>query len=64
MSQASFRNLVEISSGPVALFGLRFDKSVKTPFSLTLMSGANGMVLVPRSGMLDMSSVVNTDENC
>ena len=48
----SFRNLVEISPGHglVALFGFRFDRSVKTPFSGTLMSGANGMVLVPSLG--------------
>ena len=28
------------------------------------MFDADGIVLIPRSGVLDNSSVVNTDENC
>lgn len=39
-------------------------RSFSTPFSVTLTSGTDGIVLVPRDGMLDVSSIVNTDENC
>ena len=34
------------------------------PFQSTLMSGIDGMSLSPVSGMLELSSLVNTDLNC
>ena len=46
------------------LFGFKPCRSFSTPFSVTLMSGAVGVVLVPRFWMSDVSSMVNTDENC
>ena len=60
----SFRNLVRISSGPVALCWLRPCSSLHTPFWVTVICGASLYWLVPRSGMFEVLSVENTDENC
>ena len=40
-----FRNLVDISSGPVALLGLRLVRRFNTPFTVTVMSSVVGKVL-------------------
>ena len=50
----SFRNLVESSSGSVALWRLRPRSKFRTPFCSTFMSGAVGTSLLPRSGMYDI----------
>lgn len=60
----SFRNLVEISSGPVALCWFRPCSSLYTPFWVTVICGASLYWLVPRFGMFEVLSVENTDENC
>jgi hypothetical protein len=59
-----FRNLIEISSGPVALCWFRPCSSLYTPFWLTVICGASLYWLVPRFGMFEVLSVENTDENC
>jgi hypothetical protein len=59
----SFRNLVEISSGSVALCWFRPCRSLYTPFWVIVICGASLYWLVPRSGMFEVLSVENTDEN-
>lgn len=53
----TFRNVVEIPAS-VAFLWLRSCMSLRTPFSVTLMSGAVGVLLLPRSGVSDISSEV------
>jgi hypothetical protein len=60
----SFRNLVEISSGSVALCWFRPCRSLYTPFWVIVICGVSLYWLVPRSGMFEVLSVENTDENC
>ena len=59
--QLPFRMKAGIESGPVALYVLRFFKSLCTPFQSTLISTMLGVELVPLSGMLVRSSSVNIE---
>ena len=52
------------ASGPVALWGFRFFKSLWAPFQSTLMDAIVGISLLPLSGMAAVSSAVNADSNC
>ena len=52
------------ASGPVALCGFRFFKSLWTSFQSTLMDAIVGISLLPLSGMAVESSAVNADSNC
>ena len=60
-SAAAFRMKAGIESGPVALYVLRFFKSLCTRFQSTLISTMLGVELVPLSGMLVRSSSVNIE---
>ena len=60
----SFRNLVEISSGHVALCWFRPCSSLHTPFWVRVICGASLYWLVPRFGMFEVLSIENTEENC
>ena len=51
-------------SGPVALSGLRSLSSFSTPFGVTVIPSMLAYGLGPLSGMLAVSSYVNTDTNC
>ena len=53
-----------IASGPVALWGFRFFKSLWTPFQSTLMDAIVEVALLPLSGIAVVSSAVNADSNC
>ena len=57
------RNRDDIWSGPLALLGFRPSSSLRTPFSVTVISGAVVYGDSPRSGILLESSLVNTEEN-
>ena len=63
-SAASLSNLPGMMSGPVALWGLMFFRSFRTPLVLTFMGGALGVRLCRRSGSSDTSSWVKTELNC
>ena len=52
------------ASGPVALWGFRFFKSLWTPFQSTLMDAIVEISLLTLSGMVVVSSAVNADSNC
>ena len=52
------------ASGPDALWGFRFFKSLWTPFQSNLMDAIVGISLLPLSGMAVVSSAVNADLNC
>ena len=58
----SLRNREDILSGPVALRDLRTWRSFITPFLPTWMLRSSGVLVVPRSGSGEPSSV-NIDEN-
>lgn len=51
-------------SGPAALRGLRFLRSLVTPGMVTYISGMVGKGLWPRFGMDVKFSWVNTEQNC
>ena len=57
-------NILDISSEPHALFGFRSFKSFRTPASSIWIADISGKGDGPRSGMLLMSSRVNTELNC
>ena len=52
-----------MQSGPVALWGFKSFKSFCMPFGSTLMGGALWVLLGPRSGKFDVSSLVKTELN-
>ena len=56
-------HLLFMLSVPVALWGLRFFRSFRTPLVLTFMGGTLGVRLCPMSGSSDTSSWVKTELN-
>ena len=52
-----------MQSGPVALWGFKSFKSFCMPFGSTLMGGALWVLLGPRSGKFDVSSLVKRELN-
>ena len=58
---AAFRTLDGILSGPEALFSWRVDSCLKTPSSVTTISGMVGDSGSLGSGMSAESSLLNTD---
>ena len=62
-SAVAMSSLVGIPSGPDALWGFRFFKSLMTPGAVMCIGSMVGVLLSPRSGMLAKFSLVKTDWN-
>ena len=58
---SSFKILAGNMSGPVALLGFSFCKSLVTPSTVTLMSGIGGNGVPSGVGILRLSSLVHVD---
>ena len=59
----SFNTLAERVSGPVAFLVLREDRSFNTPSHVMVRQLIGGKGDLPRSGILELSSWVNTELN-
>ena len=61
---SSFSTRGEILSGPAALCGSSCCNKLRTPSSVTFMSGNVGFVLGPLEGIVDVSSFEKTEQYC
>ena len=61
-SDNSLKTRGESSSGPMALWTLRPERSFLTPFSVTFIGGNSGNILSPRSGTDCRFSFVKTEQ--